>query len=175
MPSGPKKRRAEKKKNDTSSKSSTNPACDTYEEKEVAAVEFQTADQQTIETPLMADGFETESVDDKIILTDTNTKKTEPVDSVSEENPDMSSKKLQDSLKEPLTSNVDDSTAVVHQSTLVVTDQNEEVGQEMKLLEQLVGTSAEIGLQAEKQVSLAKEFSVTLSRLLEELKFGKFK
>ncbi|KAI3732191.1 hypothetical protein L1987_63390 [Smallanthus sonchifolius] len=173
MPSGPKKRRADKKKNDTNSKSSTNPASDTYEEKEVAAVEFQTADQQTIETPLMDDGLESESVDDKIILTDT--KKTDLVDSVSEENPDMSSKKPQDSLKEPLTSNVDDPTAFVHHSTLVVIDESEVVGQEMKLLEQLVGVSAEMGLQAEKQVALAKEFSVTLARLLEELNFGKFK
>ncbi|KAJ0827212.1 hypothetical protein HanRHA438_Chr17g0823071 [Helianthus annuus] len=91
----------------------------------------------------------------------------------------VSSKEVQDMLKEPLKSNIVDPPPSVHQSLsdglksvkASLINQVEEVGPEMKLLEQLSGISAEIGLHAEKQVSLAKEFT----RLLEELKFGKLK
>ncbi|KAD7117449.1 hypothetical protein E3N88_04717 [Mikania micrantha] len=247
MPSGPKKRRAERKKNETLNKASINPQCDTINE-EKAGAEFQTADvKEKVAAPLMDD--------DEIILTDTNLKKTEltasdddvksglgdqpaamiitnpaktedtvvsavdlrtidaktiespllvnekteltasdniaksgladspsminPVviedtvkDSASklhdhdscEGNLNISSNNEQDSLKEPLKNMIDDPPAAfVHQET----------GQEMKLLEELIYMSTKMGSDAEMVVSLAKQLSLTLTRLLEE--FNKLK
>ncbi|KAL8249063.1 hypothetical protein R6Q59_005931 [Mikania micrantha] len=246
MPSGPKKRRAERKKNETLNKSSINPQCDTINEEKVGA-EFQTADvKKKVAAPLMDD--------DEIILKDTNLKKPEltaidddvksgsgdqhaamiinspmiedtvvsavdlqTIDAKTTESPlmvdekteltandniaksgladsqsminpiviedtvkdsatklhdhdsckgnlNISSNNEQDSLKEPLKNMIDDPPAAfVHQET----------GQEMKLLEELIFMSTKMGSDAEMVVSLAKQLSLTLTRLLEE--FNKLK
>lgn len=139
-------------------------------------------EQKTNETPLIADGFvkcqenapgkvkEPETVDDQIISSTKSDDVGEgDVSSVVEDTvhdlliPDALIT-IDDALQN--SSNGEEPLACVHESS---------IDQEMKMLEYLFCISEEMNLQAEKQVSLAKEFSLNLSRLLEEMNVRKLK